>query len=214
MWSNTKLRDFFKNYNELNASHNEAVDLLQKAANDLMNDNAEWVKKFRTQPKKPNSNALTLAANIIGFFEGFSAEPYVCPAGVWTIGYGTTFYPNGAAVSQYDDTITKAQAAEYMEAVLKTAFIPYLQKIPTWGQMNKYQQAAIMSFAYNLGAHFYGNTANFNSITKALSTKENWSDVPRALSLYINPGSAFEAGLRKRRQAEGELWNGTGQFAK
>lgn len=214
MWSNTKLRDFFKNYNELNASHNEAVDLLQKAADDLMNDDAEWVKKFRAQPKKPNSNALSLAANIIGFFEGFRAEPYICPAGVWTIGYGSTFYPDGRAVSQDDEAITKEQAAEYMASVLKTAFIPYLQKIPTWGQMSKYQQAAIMSFAYNLGAHFYGDTANFNTITKALSKKENWSDVPRALSLYVNPGSTFEVGLRKRRKAEGELWNGTGQFAK
>jgi GH24 family phage-related lysozyme (muramidase) len=71
-----------------------------------------------------------------------------------------------------------------------------------------------MSFAYNLGAHFYGDTDNFNSITKALSTKENWYDVPRALSLYINPGSSFEEGLRRRRKAEGDLWNGKGEFAK
>ena len=214
MWSKTKLRDFFKNYNELNANHNEAIDLLQAAAEKVMNDDEEWVKKFRSSVTETPSNALTIAANIIGFFEGFSAKPYVCPAGVWTIGYGTTFYPNGYAVGPDDDNITKEQAAEYMAVVLNKAFIPYLQKIPTWGQMNANQKAAIMSFAYNLGAHFYGDTDNFNSITKALSTKENWYDVPRALSLYVNPGSSFEEGLRRRRKAEGDLWNGEGEFAK
>ena len=39
------------------------------------------------------------------------------------------------------------------------------------------------------------------------------NDVPKALLLYVNPGSSFEAGLKRRRQAEGELWNGRGQFA-
>ena len=30
---------------------------------------------------------------------------------------------------------------------------------------------------------------------------------PGALLLYINPGSPYEAGLRRRRAAEGALWN-------
>jgi GH24 family phage-related lysozyme (muramidase) len=214
MWSKSKLRDFFKNYDEFNPNHNEGVDKLQAAAEALMNDDADWVKKFRSKLQAvPSGDALKVATKIIGYFEGFRAKPYLCPAGVWTIGYGSTFYPNGQAVQDSDPAITEEQAEEYMIAVLNRAFIPHLQKIPTWKQMNAYQQATVMSFAYNLGAHFYGDTANFNSITKALSSQANWHDVPRALSLYVNPGSAFEVGLRKRRKAEGDLWNGTGEFA-
>jgi GH24 family phage-related lysozyme (muramidase) len=71
--------------------------------------------------------------------------------------------------------------------------------------MNRNQKAAIVSFAYNLGAYFYGSQG-FNTITKELSNKDNWKNVPKALLLYVNPGSAFEAGLRARRKAEGDLW--------
>jgi GH24 family phage-related lysozyme (muramidase) len=71
--------------------------------------------------------------------------------------------------------------------------------------MGSNQKAAILDFAYNLGAHFYGGN-NFKTITKALSKKENFSQVPSALMLYTNPGTNFEAGLRRRREAEGKLW--------
>ena len=35
-------------------------------------------------------------------FEGFRKEAYQCSAGVWTIGYGTTIYPDGSRVKQGD----------------------------------------------------------------------------------------------------------------
>jgi GH24 family phage-related lysozyme (muramidase) len=70
--------------------------------------------------------------------------------------------------------------------------------------MNENQQGALLSFAYNLGVDFYGNP-NFNTITKVLRNKE-WSKVPGALELYRNPGTKVEAGLLRRRKAEGALW--------
>jgi GH24 family phage-related lysozyme (muramidase) len=71
--------------------------------------------------------------------------------------------------------------------------------------MNENQQGAILSFAYNLGADFYGSS-DFNTITRVLKHKE-WSKVPDALYLYRNPGTRVEAGLARRRKAEGTLWN-------
>jgi GH24 family phage-related lysozyme (muramidase) len=71
--------------------------------------------------------------------------------------------------------------------------------------MNENQQGAILSFAYNLGADFYGSP-NFNTITKVLKNKE-WSKVPETLKLYRNPGTNVEKGLLRRRTAEGELWS-------
>jgi len=108
-----------------------------------------------------------------------------------------------------DASISKQRAKELLDYHIDNAIVPILSsKIPTWGIMNANQKATIISFAYNLGSNFYGSL-NFNTITKALSKKENFSQVPAALMLYVNPGSNFEAGLRRRRQAEGKLWTAT-----
>ena len=71
--------------------------------------------------------------------------------------------------------------------------------------MNDNQRGALLSFAYNLGSGFYGG-GNFNTITSRLKNKE-WDKVPDALYLYRNPGSNVEAGLARRRKAEGKLWS-------
>lgn len=211
-WLPTKLRDFFSHYDFANPDHQAAVDLLQQHASQIMSDNAEWVKVFRGAMGE--STYLDIATEIIAAFEGFRATPYKCPAGVWTIGYGTTYYPNGTLVAPTDVPISKDGAKRFLENHVDNAIVPVLQRtIPLWGIMNNCQKAAIISFAYNLGPHFYGGSG-FKTITNALSSKANWPNVPNAMMLYVNPGSTFEAGLRRRRKAEGELWNGKGNFAR
>ena len=101
--------------------------------------------------------------------------------------------------------ITQKYADSLLEFDLKNRFLPTLSKIPYWREMNENQQGAILSFAYNLGADFYGSS-NFNTITKVLKNKE-WSKVPEALKLYRNPGTNVEKGLLRRRTAEGSLWS-------
>ena len=70
--------------------------------------------------------------------------------------------------------------------------------------MNDNQRGALLSFAYNLGAGFYGGR-NFNTITRHLRDKK-WGLIPKTLEMYRNPGSKVEAGLLRRRKAEGKLW--------
>jgi lysozyme len=70
--------------------------------------------------------------------------------------------------------------------------------------MNDNQRGALLSFAYNLGAGFY-NSSNFNTISRHLREK-NWGVMPKVLEMYRNPGSNVEAGLLRRRVAEGKLW--------
>jgi GH24 family phage-related lysozyme (muramidase) len=206
-WQPTKLRDFFFHYDFANPDHKKAVDLLQQHAAQVMGDDAEWVKVFRGA--SGDTTYLNTAADIIAEFEGFQGQPYRCPAGVWTIGFGTTYYPNGTLVSFGDPAISMAKARELLNNHIDNAIVPILSStIPTWGVMNGNQKAAIVDFAYNLGFHFYGGP-NFKTITKALSAKENWSQVPSALMLYVNPGTNFESGLRRRRKAEGDLWTKT-----
>jgi lysozyme len=89
-------------------------------------------------------------------------------------------------------------------AQIKNQFIPALVKIPYWSEMNMNQRGALLSFAYNLGANFYGSS-NFNTITRMLK-EQRWNEVPKVLEMYRNPGSKVEAGLLRRRNAEGKLW--------
>lgn len=101
-------------------------------------------------------------------------------------------------------TITQKYADTLLEHDIKNRFLPKLTSIPYWNQMNDNQRGALLSFAYNLGADFY-NSKNFNTITSRLKNKE-WNLVPEALKLYRNPGTNVEAGLLRRRIAEGKLW--------
>jgi hypothetical protein len=76
--------------------------------------------------------------------------------------------------------------------------------VPFWVALADHQKCALISFAYNLGSGFYG-ALGFETISKRLKDKD-WGKVPEAMMLYRNPGSNFEAGLRRRREAEGKLW--------
>lgn len=120
-----------------------------------------------------------------------------------TIGWGSTKDFNGQPF-KIGKRITQEYADRLLVFDVENRFLPSIQKIPYWSEMNDNQRGALLSFAYNLGAGFYGGT-NFNTITKVLKNKE-WNKVPDALYLYRNPGSNVEAGLARRRKAEGDLW--------
>ena len=121
-----------------------------------------------------------------------------------TIGWGSTKDFDGSAF-KIGKIITQEYANRLLLFDLENRFLPSLRKIPYWNEMNENQQGSLLSFAYNLGADFYGNP-NFNTITKVLRNKE-WSKVPETLELYRNPGTKVEAGLLRRRKAEGALWS-------
>ena len=121
-----------------------------------------------------------------------------------TIGWGSTKDFNGQYF-KLGRKITQEYADRLLTFDLENRFLPSLQRIPYWGEMTDGQRGALLSFAYNLGAGFYGGS-NFNTITKCLKNKE-WSKVPDALYLYRNPGTNVEKGLARRRVAEGKLWS-------
>jgi GH24 family phage-related lysozyme (muramidase) len=103
------------------------------------------------------------------------------------------------------EKITQQEADDLLMYDIEKRFLPALEKsIPYWNEMNTNQRGSLLSFAYNLGAGFYG-ASGFNTITKVLKEK-NWNEVPKALELYRNPGTSVEKGLHRRRIAEGKLW--------
>jgi len=143
---------------------------------------------------------------LIKEFEGCHLTAYPDPltgGAPITIGWGSTRDFDGTTFLR-GRKITQKYADSLLEFDLKNRFLPSLQKIPYWNEMNENQQGALLSFAYNLGAVFYGSP-NFNTITKVLREKK-WNEVSKVLELYRNPGTRVEAGLLRRRKAEGALW--------
>ena len=143
---------------------------------------------------------------LIKEFEGCHLSAYPDPLSgnlPITIGWGSTRRKDGSPF-QLGQSISQQEADELLIGQCKSEFLPSLRKIPYWSEMSDGKRGALLSFAYNLGAGFYGS-GDFNTITKRLKNKE-WDLVPDALYLYRNPGSNVEAGLARRRKAEGDAW--------
>lgn len=156
-------------------------------------------------------NVPPQAVNLVKDFEGYRSTAYQDGVGVWTIGYGTTVYPSGNHVAS-GETVTVPQALQYLAHDMEGTAETLARTVPYWGSMNSNQRSALISFGYNLGSGFYGSDG-FHSITAALHD-HRWSDVPNVMTLYSDPNDLnVHAGLLRRRIAEGDLWQGKGQYA-
>lgn len=162
----------------------------------------------------PDGSALQPAVNLIAEFEGFVDHAYPDPASggePWTIGYGFTSL-DGRPVCP-GDRLDQAQAEVLLRQGVQACATHLAARIPFWAEMASDQHCALISFAWNLGEDFYGDEDDFATISRVLRQRD-WSAVPQALCLYINPGSSVSAGLLRRRQAEGALWErGLAQLA-
>ena len=152
--------------------------------------------------------SLAIAVNLIKGFEGVETKAYLDPVGVPTICSGLTRYPNGSPV-RLGDVCNEAVCGRYLEDMLKHEYIPPLYRIPGWNGFGPRRQAVLISFAWNLGPNFYGNTG-FETITSVLKEgaqkPEAYSKMPAALSLYVKANGVELEGLKIRRRREGELW--------
>jgi lysozyme len=168
----------------------------------------EFARRYRNETIEPTLEGLPEpGVYLIKEFEGCHLSAYYDPltGGLpITIGWGSTRRKDGSRF-MIGNKISQAEADDLLYSQLRREFLPTLSKIPYWREMNENQQGAILSFAYNLGADFYGSP-DFNTITKVLKNKE-WDKVPETLKLYRNPGSKVEKGLLRRRTAEGFLWS-------
>jgi lysozyme len=200
-----KFIDAVKNHKDLE-HQNRAWQFLQASVHKEILD--EFARLYRNQKIEPTLDGLPLpGVALIQEYEGFSSKAYYDPhtGGLpITIGWGSTRRKDGARF-MIGNKITQEEADDLLYFQLRREFLPSLQKIPHWNEMSENQKGALLSFAYNLGAGFYGSS-DFNTITRVLREKK-WNEVPKALELYRNPGSSVEAGLLRRRRAEGALWS-------
>ena len=199
-----KFIDAVKNHKDLE-HQNRAWEFLQASVHKELLD--EFARIYRNEKVEQTLEGIPEAGiKLIKEFEGCHLKAYYDPLTgrlPITIGWGSTRRKDGSRF-MIGNIITQEEADDLLYFQLRREFLPALQKIPYWNEMNENQQGALLSFSYNLGAGFYGSP-NFNTITRVLKEKK-WSEVPKALELYRNPGTNVEKGLLRRRIAEGDAW--------
>ncbi len=132
---------------------------------------------------------LELAIALIKEAEGFRSLAYPDPVSgdkPITIGYGTTRYRSGKSV-QRGDIIAESTALTYLKDDVNIFLVTLQKTIPNWSKLNKNQQAALLSFAYNLGKDFYG-AEGFDTISRMLKSGDfrDADEVRRVFGLYVN----------------------------
>lgn len=151
---------------------------------------------------------------LIREFEGFLSKAYKCPAGVWTIGYGSTHYEDGQAVKS-GDVISQAYAEKLLQhdvAVIERQLIRALNAdeiIVSQGQFD-----ALVDFAYNLGASKLVNSTLWKKLkAKDYESAANefliWNKI-KVKNIVNGQVVGFKLvevkGLTRRRQSEQKLF--------
>lgn len=127
--------------------------------------------------------------DLIKKYEGCRLTAYLCPANVWTIGYGHT------AGVQKGQTITQAQAEKFLVedlAKFETRVNKYYPAY-TWNQ-NEFD--ALVSFAYNIGS--------IDQLTT--NGTRNRTTIAEKIVLYTKAGDKVLTGLVRRREEEQALF--------
>ena len=140
----------------------------------------------------------TAGINLICSFEGLRLNAYDDGVGVWTIGFGTTIYPNGIKVKR-GDTYTTEQAKAYMTHDLKK-FESAVNSVVTMS-INQNQFDALVSLAYNIGTNAFKNST--------LVKKLNAGDIRGAaaqFNVWNKGGGKVMQGLVNRRAKEKSLF--------
>lgn len=129
-------------------------------------------------------------------FEGFRPRPYLCPAGVATIGFGTTRYLDGTPVRLADVPITRDQALVLVHEQVLRDYLPGVVSLcPAVDAVGLL--AALVDFAYNLGV------GQLRASTLRRRVNEGrLEDVPAELRKWVRGGGRVLPGLVKRRGAE------------
>ena len=131
---------------------------------------------------------------LIKHFEGFRAKAYVCPAGILTIGYGTT------SCVRRGQIVSEAQA----EALLRADVVKFEKTVKDLVRvaLTHAQFDALVSFVYNVGPGNFRSSTLLKKINAGLL-----NEVPAQMMRWNRGGGRVLAGLTTRRNSEGQLFS-------
>ena len=142
------------------------------------------------------AEAIAIAKSLGMRFEGFRSRPYLCPAGVPSIGFGATFYEDGTAVTLGDAPISRERAERLLAFHILRVFMPATIKlcpsIDTPARLG-----AISDWTLNLGS----GRLRASTLRKKILAGD-WEAVPGELRKWVRAGGRVLPGLVARREAE------------
>lgn len=133
--------------------------------------------------------------NIIKEFEGCILRAYLCPAKVWTIGYGHT----GPDVKS-GLVITQEQAEELLKRDLEV-FEKDVAKAVGNAPTTENQFSAFVSLSYNIGSGAFAKSSALREHKAG-----NYQLAAAKMLLWNKAGGRVLAGLIRRRKAEAALY--------
>jgi lysozyme len=137
---------------------------------------------------------------LIAEFEGLRLKAYKCPAGVWTIGYGSTSYPDGSKVKR-GDTCTKERALDLLLWYVAVEMMPLFKRVVK-APLNNNELCALLSLCYNIGNGAFRKS----TLLKKLNAGESRKTVADQFLKWNKGGGRVLAGLVRRREQERKLF--------
>ena len=138
--------------------------------------------------------------SLIKKYEGCKLTAYKCPAGVWTIGYGNTFYEDGSTVKP-GDKITQKRADQLLRNILEKKFLEPIRKLIV-SDINDNMFSAIVSFTYNVGI---GNLKS-STLLKKVNANPNDQSISLEFKKWVKSAGKVLPGLVRRRESESDLY--------
>lgn len=187
------------------------ADIRQNGYKVAMRRDREWYSVWSQDGRQEDGGVaaawLPLARSIVQQFEGCELTAYPDPGTggePWTVGWGSTRIMGRAVRPK--EVITQRQADAQLEVDLKRFRDGVLTVIPAAKGWSANRQAALTSFAYNVGL----GAVEVSTLAKRLNRGED-PDLVAAEELprWVSPQQpAVVEGLRRRRTAELELFLG------
>ena len=143
---------------------------------------------------------LEIAAALCRRFEGFRSKPYLCPAGIPTIGYGSTYYPGGKKVALDDPPIQEDTARAMLMHELEHTYLPGVLRLCPGLADDEKRCNAIVDFAYNLGI----GRLQTSTLRRKINAQD-WDGAKAELMKWTRGGGKVLPGLVSRRTAEAAL---------
>jgi len=140
---------------------------------------------------------LELAAELCRKYEGYRAKPYLCPANVATIGYGSTYYADGKKVTLQDPPMDEPTARALLLVELEHTYLPGVLRNCPIPATDVRKCNSIVDFAYNCGV---GRLQT--STLKRKINASDWEGAKEQLMLWTKGGGKVLPGLLKRRISE------------
>ncbi len=131
--------------------------------------------------------------------EGLRLQAYQDSGGLWTIGIGTTRYPDGTRVKK-GDTCTEFQAHAWLRHDVAGACKDVDDL--TRDDLTQHQFDALVSLIYNIGRGHYSTS----TVRRLVNNNPNDSAIRAAFMMWNKVEGKIVAGLVNRRKREADLY--------